>query len=62
MNTNIRVTLFEKQMEKATTMNDFIELNKNLSELYGDNVITDTEYEEYCLMVFKKFNRYWSFI
>ena len=52
MNTNIRVTLFEEQMKKASTMNDFIKLNRTLSELYGDDVITDVEFEEYCLVLF----------
>ena len=52
MNTNISVTLFEEQMKKASTMNDFIKLNRTLSELYGDDVITDVGFEEYCLVLF----------
>ena len=58
MNTNIRVELFEKRIkelaeQETPPLRDIIELNKTLSDLYCDCVITDTEYEKYCLCIFR---------
>lgn len=58
MNTNIRVELFEKRIkelvdQETPQLRDIIELNKTLSDLYCDCVITDIEYEKYCLYIFR---------
>ncbi len=58
LNTNMRVIAFERHIKEymlrgATKLTDIIALNKTLCELYNDNVITDDEYEKYCIAIFR---------